>query len=310
MEASSSTRLFCRSKQQQDARPERAVHFIHTWGSDGEDFVGLMEELQGESSGSHLKAFDLPGHGNSHEIDEPSVAAFAHRFISQLSTERELVLIAHGDGCRIALEIWRRLHFDNPRSIRIVGLGLLDGHHTRIPQPWPRGWASMTATERDDDAKNDLAFLFAEHHDLPENFATMTYEEQEDEMLCNGYLDDFAQYMYERLSQRYEANTEFDRRLTADLRSYPLSRFDDVMSQISHSGIPVLDLQSTAFNEDDGKRGPVEDDTQWRDYLAYLVPGAIHYVVAESGHWMQHDQEQVVAAMIVRGLLQRVWGHR
>lgn len=105
----------------------RLICFIHTWGTDSDDFFYLRYALLHETLPCNLISVNLPGHGTAPIIANPSVAAFAYHVLDNLPRYSDVILVGHGQGCRIALEAWHQAFGSDLWRINIVGICFLDG---------------------------------------------------------------------------------------------------------------------------------------------------------------------------------------
>lgn len=271
-----------------NAHPGRVLCFIHTWGTDGADFDLLAETLPHETLPCHIVFVDLPGHWQSPETSYPSVTAIAIRVLQTLeSGAEEVILIGHGEGCRIALEAWHQTVNSSTWNLNIVGIGFLDGLSYKL-RAQPQGAlpvVGQTAAANLEALEDQVAHMFS----VP---------------------NDFAEYTNERLVTRILLDTNFDHWLKDEFKWFDYNPLDGLLSDIGRSGIPFLNLQSTSFDENDDYTVDLErtgPPTPWMWHLRARIPQARQYIISHSGHWMQVDRPQRVANKIMQHLVNRIW---
>lgn len=122
--------------------------------------------------------------------------------------------------------------------------------------------------------------------------------------------NNFAMFTHSRLKTRKMLHLDFDLRLKHDFGMFDASCLDGLLTDLGQSKIPVLNLQSTTFDEEDyNVTGLPADEppTPWMLYLATRIPQASQFIIPESGHWLQVDQGARAADHIMQHLVNLIW---
>ncbi|WP_025776896.1 alpha/beta fold hydrolase [Brevibacterium sp. VCM10] len=229
-----------------------SVVFIHGFSCSSIDWINQLDAL---STDHRCIAIDLPGHGQSPIIAEPTIASCAAAIVDELDRlgAGDVVLAGHSLGSRVMGEVYRQ----SPESVR--GIAYVEGSILE---------ADPTTAARDFAARMGAAGF---------------------ETILDGLYDDFFVETSPRdvssmIRQRRGAvDPDFHPRLLVDMVDWDAKRGRDVLCSID---VPCLVLQSTTVGPKMERRAITEgDDSALMRLAREQVPDVRIETVEGVGHF-------------------------
>lgn len=244
-----------------------ALVFIHGFTCDHSDWEYQVDFFRSRNS---VLIFDLRGHGCSpaepHHSDITSCASDVAELIDN-SGYRDVVLVGHSMGCRIALQIYS----DSPE--KVMGISLIEG-----------SLAGVSGTKHQIE-KQALERFAGGYGEMMRRFFTDMFTEGGDPVLKD------------RIIQRAVSFPEITAvPLYVSILCWDGLRSEGILSQLK---VPLQVIQSTFVNRERSRatlnRG---DSTPWIDLVKAYQPEARVDIISDTGHFPMLERPDEVNRML------------
>jgi pimeloyl-ACP methyl ester carboxylesterase len=265
-----------------------ALLFIHGALCDQNDWAPTIEHFR---SHHRCVALDLPGHGASPA--DPSAIGIAPyaRVVRDLATSlglRDVVLVAHSMGCRVALQAAVGLDGEGAWS-GLRGLVLVDGAYLA-----PRLLDGESVSQREAlaaAARERAAGLYAAQD--PADRAARGFGQM--------FFDERFHSIRDRMIERARGlPPHVARTLMPDFAAWDVAHMETALAQVK---VPVLALVCTFMNNAH-ERARLQADTRtpWMHALERHVPEATVQRIPDAGHFPMLEQPDLTHGRIAAWL--------
>lgn len=253
---------------EQHGKGNPALVFIHGFTCDHSDWEYQVDFFRGRNS---VLISDLRGHGFSPEVPDHSDITSCASDVAEIienSGYREVVLVGHSMGCRIALQAYS----DSPE--RVKGISLIEGSLAGVTGTKPR--IEQQALER---------IAGSGYGGMMRRFFTDMFTEGSDPVLKD------------RIIQRAVSFPEITAvPLYVSILCWDGLRSEGILSQLK---VPVQVIQSTFVNRE-RLRVTLNpgDTTPWIDLIKAYQPEARVDIISDTGHFPMLERPDEVNRML------------